>query len=175
MCNLKRQYMNSPDFDKTIRQLIEKETEIVNQRTNWCMALQTVLLTAFWYVSESDEPHKDPYLLVIISVGIIYSLSTIYSIWSNERAIAFILSKWNDYIHIRNEEYDDFPPGWAGSKEAINNTFGLDNGLKKKIYKKIMFKCGFMSMYSLQPILFLLVWIAVGLIYFFWPVSNAIA
>ena len=38
-----------------------------------------------------------------------------------------------------------------------------------------MFKCGFMSMYSLQPILFLLVWIAVGLIYFFWPVSNAIA
>ena len=166
MDNLKRLHMNSQDFDKTIRQLIEKETEIVNQRTNWSLALQSVLLTAFWYVSKSEQPYKDAYLCVIISVGIIYSLSTIYSIWTNERAIAFILSKWDEYIKCQNESTENYPPVWAGSKNAINNTYGVKSERTRHFYEKIMYKCGFMSMYSVQPRLFLLVWVVVGIIYF---------
>ena len=157
--------MNYPDFDKVTRQLIEKETEIVNQRTNWSLVLQSFLLTAYWYVSKSSIMRKEWYLGIIIIVGMVYSMSTIYSIWSNERAIASILFNWENFLKSRGEKLEDYPPVWAGSEKSINNTHGVESPCKRCRYEKIMFRCGFLSMYKLQPRLFLFVWVCVGILF----------
>ena len=74
---------------------------------------------------------------------------------------AFAGKSWDKYILDRGFSYDDFPPVWAGSTEAINNYIGVEKQTTKKIYEKIYFHMGGMSMYNMIPKLFLLVWLVV--------------
>lgn len=149
------------DYDKVIRKLIEKETDIVDTKIRWSFLMHSVLFTAYWEVTKSINEDKAWYIWGLIFIGICFSISSIYTVWSSERAIAFILSKWDKYILDRGFSYDDFPPVWAGCTEAINNYIGVEKQTTKKIYEKIYFHMGGMSMYNMIPKLFLLVWLVV--------------
>lgn len=150
--------MQNDDYDKVIRKLIEKETDIVDTRIRWSFLMHSVLLTAYWKVVESANEDKKIYIFILTIVGICFSISSLYTVWSSERAIAFILSKWNDFILNKGYSYDDFPPVWAGSTKTINNCIGVKNERKKKWYKNIYFHMGGMSMYKFIPRSFLFVW-----------------
>ena len=156
------------DYDKTIRDLISQETKVVNTRMNWGYLIHSLLFTAFWKVAtDTSVPTSLPkYLqLFIIIVGVIFSLSAIYSFWVNERAIAFILSRWDDYLDKNNLKHEDFPPVWAGSAISINNTFGIKGKWKKWLYQKVYFKLGFLILYRIIPLLFLLIWSSLAIYY----------
>lgn len=150
--------MQNDDYDKVIRKLIEKETDIVDTRIRWSFLMHSVLLTAYWKVAESANEDKIIYMSILTIVGVCFSISSLYTVWSSERAIAFILSKWNDFILNKGYTYDDFPPVWAGSTETINNCIGVKGERKKKWYKNIYFHMGGMSMYKFIPRSFLFVW-----------------
>ena len=90
--------MQNDDYDKVIRKLIEKETDIVDTRIRWSFLMHSVLLTAYWKVVESANEDKTIYISILTIVGVCFSISSLYTVWSSERAIAFILSKWNDFI-----------------------------------------------------------------------------
>lgn len=152
--------MQNDDYDKVIRKLIEKETDIVDTRIRWNFLMHSVLLTAYWKVVESANEDKIIYISILTIVGVCFSISSLYTVWSSERAIAFILSKWNNYILNKGYSYDDFPPVWAGSTETINNCIGVKSEHKKKWYKNIFFHMGGMSMYKVIPRSFLFVWFA---------------
>lgn len=153
--------MQNDDYDKVIRNLIEKETDIVDTRIRWSFLMHSVLLTAYWKVAESANENKIIYISILTIVGVCFSISSLYTVWSSERAIAFILSKWNNYIHNNGYSYDDFPPVWAGSTETINNCIDVKSERKKKRYKNIYFHTGGMSMYKVIPRSFLFVWFAI--------------
>lgn len=153
--------MQNDDYDKVIRNLIEKETDIVDTRIRWSFLMHSVLLTAYWKVAESANENKIIYISILTIVGVCFSISSLYTVWSSERAIAFILSKWNNYIHNNGYSYDDFPPVWAGSIETINNCIDVKSERKKKRYKNIYFHMGGMSMYKVIPRSFLFVWFAI--------------
>lgn len=153
-------------YDRVIRKLIEKETDIVDTRIRWSFLMHGILFTAYWNVVNSNIANQYWYIGVLIFIGISFSTSSVYSVWSSERAIAFILSKWNKYISDRGLPNDTFPPVWAGSKEAVNNLEGVTSEFKKWLYKTFCFHMGFMSMYNIIPRIFLLVWIVLGILYF---------
>lgn len=90
--------MQNDDYDKVIRKLIEKETDIVDTRIRWSFLMHSVLLTAYWKVVESANEDKTIYISILTIVEVCFSTSSLYTVWSSERAIAFILSKWNDFI-----------------------------------------------------------------------------
>jgi len=104
--------MKNSDFDKEIRHLIELETQLVNGRMNWLILSQALLFAGYCSIYEA---HESSVILIIISIlGILLSLVVRHSFWMNEKAIAFILSKWNQFIVSNNLDYDEFPPVWAG-------------------------------------------------------------
>lgn len=153
------------NYDKVIRQLIEKETDIVNNKINWGFVMHGILLSAYWYVINSEVDNLPLYQFLVILVGIIFSTSSIYSLWTNERAIAFILSKWNAYLAQNDLSHENFPPVWAGSQDAVNNILDVNGKFKIWFYKNIYFHTGFMSMYNMIPKLFLFVWSIFGIIF----------
>ncbi len=104
--------MKNSDFDKEIRHLIELETQLVNGRMNWLILSQALLFAGYCSIYEA---HESSVILIIISIlGILLSLVVRHSFWMNEKAIAFILSKWDQFIISNNLDYNEFPPVWAG-------------------------------------------------------------
>lgn len=106
------------DFDKEIRHLINEETNLVNCRMTWLILLQGLLFAGFCSIFD-----KDIFIAAFIAViGIVVSIIIRHSFWENEKAIAFILSKWDNFIKENNLDYNDYPPVWAGCFDDI-----LDN------------------------------------------------
>lgn len=83
--------MQNDDYDKVIRKFIEKETDIVDTRIGWSFLMHSVLLTSYWNVVESVNEDKIIYVSILTIVGVYFSISSLYTVWSSERAIAFIL------------------------------------------------------------------------------------
>lgn len=158
--------MQKSDYDKVIRKLIEKETDIVDTRIRWSFIMHGVLFTAYWNVLGSNLENQCWYIGIIIVIGVCFAMSSVYSVWSSERAIAFILSKWDKYLLDNRLSSGDFPPVWVGSKDAINNVEETSSKFKKWLYKNVCFRMGFMSMYNIIPRIFLLAWIVIAILYF---------
>lgn len=109
--------MKNSDFDKEIRHLIEVETQLVNGRMNWLILSQALLFAGYCAIYEHNTGSS---ILTIISIlGILLSIVVRHSFWMNEKAIAFILHKWNEYISKNNFDYKDFPPVWAGEVGSV--------------------------------------------------------
>ena len=70
--------MQNDDYDKVIRNLIEKETDIVDTRIRWSFLMHSVLLTAYWKVAESANENKIIYISILTIVGVCFSISSHY-------------------------------------------------------------------------------------------------
>ena len=58
------------DYDKVIRKLIEKETDIVDTKIRWSFLMHSVLFTAYWEVTKSINEDKAWYIWGLIFIGI---------------------------------------------------------------------------------------------------------
>ncbi|NLI35361.1 MAG: hypothetical protein GX416_02425 [Bacteroidales bacterium] len=135
------------NFDREIRKLLDNETKLVNDRMMWFILLQGLLLAGFCSIFS-----KDIVVSIVISViGIFISIIIRHSFWESEKAIAFILSKWNKFIKDNNFNYDDYPPVWCGYFDTI---------LKKNdmIWKSLI---PFLIHYKAIPRLFAISWIVI--------------
>ncbi len=141
----------NPGYDKEIRHLIECETNLVNGRMNWLILSQTLLFTGY---STIYRQHPNSVILIIIStLGILLSIVVRHSFWINEKAIAFILTKWNKYIKDNNLEYDDFPPVWAGG-----DLKGVVRTKRDRVWSLFS---PFLKHHIAIPYLFMLAWSAI--------------
>ena len=162
MC--KKANENLKDFEMVSRQMIDRETEIVNQRIRWAFLMQSALLAAYWNVINSSVVNRDVYIGLIIFSGIFFSGSTVYSVWTSERAIAFILKKWNECLNTNKQSSDSFPPVWAGGS-AVNNTHGVEGCFRQCLYKHFFYHLGYMSMYKVIPHLFFIIWFCITILF----------
>lgn len=134
------------NYDKVIRELIKSETDYVNSRMNWLILLQGLLFTGFYHIFQYCLP-----LACAISIlGILISLIMKRSFWSNEKAIAFILKKWDKFISDNGFEYDDFPPVWAGAYNEIISS-KKDKFLEKELH--------FFTAHKAMPNIFIFIWL----------------
>ena len=156
--------MNIKELERIVRQMIDRETDIVDRRIHWAFLMQSVLFAAYWYVLNSTIDDKNLYIALIISIGMCFSVSTIYSVWTSERAIAFILSIWNKSLKELGLSCESFPPVWAGG-ESINNTEGVNNCVKIFLYKNIFYRMEIMSMHKVIPRLFFIVWLCITILF----------
>ena len=72
--------VQNDDYDKVIRKLIEKETDIVDTRIRWSFLMHSVLLTAYWKVVESANEDKIIYMSILTIVGVCFSISSLYKV-----------------------------------------------------------------------------------------------
>lgn len=151
------------EYERVVRQMIDRETDIVNRRIHWAFLMQSALFAAYWYVINSTVADKNLYIVLILISGVCFSLSTIYSVWTSERAIAYILSKWNNVLNKYGQSFDSFPPVWAGGS-ALNNIHGVEGCFRQCLYKHFFYHIGYMSMYKVIPHLFFIIWFCITIL-----------
>ena len=144
-----------PDFDKEIRHLIEFETQLVDVRMKWLILAQSLLFAGFCTICDKDD--MCAVSIVIAIVGVLLAIIIRHSFWLNEKAIAFILSKWNKYREVNNIDCDDVPPVWAGGD--------LQSVLQTKSDKRWAKSSPLLRHYQSMPYLFAIAWIAIIIIY----------
>ncbi|HEX2924759.1 MAG TPA: hypothetical protein VHP38_00625 [Ruminiclostridium sp.] len=128
--------MSDSGYDSVIRDMIKEETSIANSRMNWLILLEGLLFTGY---SSLSSKGFSSYIIGIL--GFFISLCMRYSFLSNEKAIAFIMDRWNTYLKNNNLKYTDFPPVWAGAN--------LQNTRIQTI----------MSAHRFIPVVFMLAWV----------------
>lgn len=116
---------------------------------NWMILLHGLLFAGYYNIFSDDKIVAS----IIPIIGIFVSIIMCYSFWSAERAIGFILTKWNKYIENNNYKYDDFPPVWAGAFSTCPEF------AKKKANRIISTYFSFLDAHKSLPILFTTVWI----------------
>lgn len=111
--------MNTPtttDFDKEYRHLIEHETKLVDGRMTWFILFQTILFAGFY--ESYDKTHWLGYIICVI--GIVLSIIIRHSFWKNEKAISFILDRWNKQLDELGVSHYKFPPIYAGFTDYVH-------------------------------------------------------
>lgn len=82
-----------------VREMIEHENGLINQRMTWMWTLQGLLLTAIGLVGKAN-----PFLVTVIAiVGLIFSTSIGYSLERGTRTI-------RDLLHIAREYKENLSP-----------------------------------------------------------------
>jgi hypothetical protein len=104
-------------FDCVIREMIQQETATVNNRMNWLILLQGLLFAGYSNLSKNGYSS-----FIFAAMGIIVSFCMLKSFLSNEKAIRFILSKWDHFLEVNQTHHTKFPPVWAGA-ELLGNRF----------------------------------------------------
>lgn len=139
------------EFDKEYRRLIEHETKLVDGRMTWFILFQTILFAGFY--ESYNTIHWLGYIICII--GCLLSIIIRHSFWKNEKAISFIMYRWNKQLNELGVSHYKFPPIYAGFTEFVH-------------YKKIdraWAKCSPWLLHHVAiPWLFFIAWIAVLII-----------
>ena len=130
----KKEYRN---FDGIIRKLIYRESEMQHRRLNWGFLFHGLLFSSFSLLL-SNGYHLVPFVLSVI--GCFAAISNLYSLWVNNQAIRFILSKWDKHVISNGYSYDDYPPVWAGSDEAIFEDHRTDLHNVSKFERELKWK-----------------------------------
>lgn len=134
------------DFDKEIRMLIIRESDIVNNRMNYLIVLNGLLFAGFYKIYKEDLCMAGFVSIIGIAIAIVIKRS----FWSNEKAIAFILEKWNSYIRENNLNVDNFPPVWCACYNEI-----LKDNKDIFIYKKLKS----FETHKALPNIFIFIWL----------------
>ena len=109
--------MNSEEFAKITRSMIQHENELLNHRMSWMWALQGLLATASSFI------WKDEVMVVqlICAFGFLSSISFALSFKSSMRAIDSLLNSWHVYA-AENPGYTG-PPVIGYPEPKLMTTF----------------------------------------------------
>ena len=92
-------------YANVIRNLIIQENELENKRINWLIIFNGILLSGF------IQLRSEKLLSIMIAfIGVIISLSFWWSFFQGNRAVDFLINKWNDKLLYHNRNFDEFPP-----------------------------------------------------------------
>jgi hypothetical protein len=92
----------TPDDAKTIREMINHETQLINHRLSWLATLQGFLFAALSVAWQNGQA-VIPVFLVI--VGVVSSVSVLMALIFADLAIQGLLNEWNK----RSEQYKGPP------------------------------------------------------------------
>lgn len=102
--------MTDQEFSDRIRSMIEHENILRDQRLNWLMASQGLLVVALGFSWD-----KDKYLVILLAViGIIFCISIGANLYCNTLAIRKLANQWKEKS---SHEYDGPPVIALRSKE----------------------------------------------------------
>ena len=103
--------MNPSEYWKSIRQMLDHENTLVNNRYTWMLASQSLLFAAlgvFW--------GKELFVEIIICiVGLVSTISVGYSLYLADRAIRNLLCDWRKYSKGKN--VSQLPPMYGLTKK----------------------------------------------------------
>ena len=153
------------EYNNTIREMINHENEIRNQRTNWFLVIQGFLIAGLCQL-QCDETN---FKIMISFIGIAASISFFHAAWRSERAVTFAIKCWE--YKYRGTEKDKYPPISLITKEILKakNKKSWEYMIQKRMYKdkcyctflldKLRNRCDILLLpYAVLPILFFFFW-----------------
>lgn len=159
------------DYNNTIREMIKHENEIRNQRTNWFLVIQGFLIAGAYQIEHES------FLQVNISiVGVVTSISFAYAAWRSSLAINYAYACWKSFLEDKKESGEDYPPISLITKEIIEIRYPQKEPVssKERLLKfmypencldlrlgKCLNYCDCLLPYKTLPVLFLMFWIVV--------------
>lgn len=92
-------------YANNIRNMIMHENELENKRINWLIIFNGILISGFIHM-------KGNLLLgnLIAVVGIAISVSFWWSLLQGNRAVNFLIKKWEEKLCYHNRNTEEFPP-----------------------------------------------------------------
>ncbi|WP_321418952.1 hypothetical protein [uncultured Desulfobacter sp.] len=129
--------INSNTMATVIREMLREETALVNNTMNWLLLLQGLLFAALGTLQSQKFTAA-----IVSSLGLCACLSIHISFRFNERAIHFILSKWDSYLLRTELHHDQLPPVWAG---AMLETTRYDRLLTPRRFLPAAFAIGWIA------------------------------
>ena len=93
------------DYAEAVREMIAHEDELLNNRMNWLLVVQGLLFAAL------DSVKDTPGLVyVLITFGLLISISSKVAFITSDRAISNLLAYWNEHLKSVNQRWRDYPP-----------------------------------------------------------------
>ena len=151
------------EYNNTIREMINHENEIRNQRTNWFLVIQGFLIAGICQLKCDDSNIQ----IMISIIGIFTSLSFCHAAWRSMLAVTYAINCWEYKIKAT----DKYPPVSLITKEILKaeNEKSWEYKIQKRMYKdkccctfwldKLRNECDILLPYAALPILFFLFWI----------------
>lgn len=144
---------NYQGYDVVVREMISKEIDRQYSFMKWNIVVQTFLFGAI------TQLKNDKYLLVIIVIGLLASISSFITYWASEAKIKRILYFWDGYLQLKKLSYFAFPPVWTNPTEdviretEIKEIFGeYKLGWSRKLCLKLILP-------KSSPFIFILAWL----------------
>ena len=150
------------EYNNTIREMINHENEIRNQRTNWFLVIQGFLIAGLCQLQCNDTNIK----IMISFIGIATSISFSHAAWRSERAVTFAIKCWE----FQNKGKKKYPPVSLITEEILKakDVESWEYKIRELMYKdkcccilwfdKLRNRCDRLLPYSALPILFFLFW-----------------
>jgi len=100
------------EYNNTIREMINHENEIRNQRTNWFLVIQGFLIAGICQLKCDDSNIQ----IMISIIGIFTSLSFCHAAWRSMLAVTYAINCWE----YKTKATDKYPPVSLITKEILN-------------------------------------------------------
>ena len=177
------------DYHKVIREMIKNENELRSSRNNWFVAIQSFLFTVVCEICLKDSYSiccsscndiRKHLLVVVISAGIITSISFLFAAWRSAKAIAMAMSAWNRFLGENQQVIKDYPPVCLITDSVISKTVpSIDNigigdwvnPMNKQMYPdgdeckkcrdKLINKFEWLMPFKFMPIIFIILWLVI--------------
>lgn len=160
------------EYNNTIREMINHENEIRNQRTNWFLVIQGFLIAGICDSSCTDMLLK----YIIVFVGAITSISFWHAAWRSTLATTYALSWWE--VNKGKESEGNLPPVSliaknildAKKRKLIDKGTDIFAEMKQRLNWvadsgiQIRNKLDWLLPYRFLPSIFFLFWIVYGIV-----------
>ena len=164
------------EYNNTIREMINHENEIRNQRTNWFLVIQGFLIAGLCTLCEKGN--YGILSLLISLLGLTVSISFGYVAWRSTKAVTMAIACWKLFLEEKDEKLSDYPPINLITREIISQKISVDDTkigtaeFNKKIFDKMyedqtywidkkINGLEFLLPYRFLPFVFFLLWIII--------------
>lgn len=116
------------EYNNIIRQMLHHEDEIRNQRTNWFLVIQGLLINGLLLVITSEDfNYKLCAVSFLLFIGMLVSGSFLYAAKLSAKASSEGKIFWQNVIVNNKRNIDDFPPICLLSNEKFKNNKYVKN------------------------------------------------
>lgn len=99
------------EYNETIRRMLEHEDEIRNQRTNWFLVIQGLLINGMlMLLTNKDFKCSGIIIFVLLVIGVFVSFSFLWAAYLSSKASKEGKIYWQNYMKANHVDINDFPP-----------------------------------------------------------------